>query len=444
MPPRPLNILFFLPDQQRPDWAGPAEGLDLRTPNLDRLRREGTAFDKAYTPSPLCAPARACLASGRAYGDCGVWNNNQDYPLGLPTYYQALRDAGYRVAGVGKFDLHKDLTKPLDWHLDGSRLLDEWGFTEGIDNEGKIDGVSSYLQAGTAKGPYLHFLQQRGLADAYAEQLTQRPGAHISVLPQDAYCDTWIADNGLRFLRGFPRGTPWHLVVNFAGPHSPFDVTAEMADSVRNRRVPPPTPASDLPEARESHEKIRRHYAAMIEHIDAQVGRFLETVEARGELDNTLVVYASDHGEMLGDHDRFGKSTWREASARIPLIVAGPGVRRGVRTDALVLLHDLAATFVDAAGTAPMPEMEARSLRALLAGETNSHRDAVTSALCRPDHGCWDMVTDGRVKLVYDDAGRHLYDLQTDPNELQEIADPDERTVERLAARRNAAVAARR
>ena len=154
------NILFFFPDQQRPDWLGFNSDLPLRTPNLDRLAAEGMRFNHAYSTSPLCAPSRASVASGRHYDHCGVRNNGQDYPLDQPTYYQALRDAGYRVAGVGKFDLHKNTSDPanLDWHLDGSRLIEEWGFTEGIDNEGKMDGSMSYSAAGGPKGPYLKFL----------------------------------------------------------------------------------------------------------------------------------------------------------------------------------------------------------------------------------------------------------------------------------------------
>ena len=144
------NILFFFPDQHRSDWLGCNPDLPLRTPNIDRLCALGTRFTSAYTPSPLCAPARACLAAGLNYEQCRVPSNNESYPLDQPTYYQRLQDAGYRVCGVGKFDLHKDTSNPanLDWHLDGSRLISEWGFTEGIDNEGKMDGSNSYRAAG--------------------------------------------------------------------------------------------------------------------------------------------------------------------------------------------------------------------------------------------------------------------------------------------------------
>ena len=170
--PKPPNILFFLPDQHRPDWLGCHGTLPLRTPHVDALARRGVRFARAYCPSPLCAPSRAALASGRRYGRCGVRDNGQNYPLDLPTHYQSLRDAGYRVAGVGKFDLHKDTTDPqnLDWGLDGSRLLAEWGFTDGIDNEGKLDGSNSYRHWGAPRGPYLQYLAGRGLADVYVRE----------------------------------------------------------------------------------------------------------------------------------------------------------------------------------------------------------------------------------------------------------------------------------
>ena len=214
---RPPNFLFFLPDQHRHDWLGINRRLPLRTPNLDALAARGTVFTRAYTPSPLCAPARACLASGRAYGQCRVFNNNQDYPLDIPTYYQRLRDRGYRVCGVGKFDLHKDLTKPLFWELDGSRLLREWGFTEGIDNEGKLDGSNSYLSAGRKpRGPYLDFLAQRVLAAGLEEPLLLN--VNVPNLPEEEIKGVQITRLGRRLYRDAlvkrldPRGRPYYWI----------------------------------------------------------------------------------------------------------------------------------------------------------------------------------------------------------------------------------------
>lgn len=418
--PRP-NILFFFPDQHRPDWLGMTSGLPLRTPNIDRLAAEGIHFTNAITPSPLCAPARACLASGRQYDDCRVPDNGVDYPLDLPTYYQRLRDAGYRVAGVGKFDLHKDVSDPtrLDWHLDGSRLLTEWGFTEGIDNEGKFDGSTSYRVNGKPCGPYLAYLQSLGLADTYVREhaeIKKNMGAYTTALPDDAYCDNWLSENGLRFLRNFPKNQPWHLVINFTGPHNPMDVTASMRRRWENVAFPPPT-ANDQPD-REGILRNRQNYAAMIENIDRQVGRFIDVVRERGDLDNTLIIYASDHGEMLGDHGRWGKSIWRWPSTGIPLIVKSPGTTGGRSCPALVCLHDLAATFLDYAGCDELPDMDSCSLRPLIEGSCERTRPAVTSGL----HD-WRLARNETHELILEKGtGPRLFNLQDDPWEEYNIA----------------------
>jgi arylsulfatase A-like enzyme len=429
--PRP-NILLLFPDQHRPDWLGWNPELPLRTPNLERLAARGVRFLHAYTDSPICAPARAALASGRGYARCRVPDNHSDFPLDLPTYYQALRSAGYRVAGVGKFDLHKDTRDPskLDWHLDGSRCLAEWGFTDGIDNEGKIDGSASYRACGGPRGPYLAHLAERGLADVYCEEharMRENLGAYTTALPEDAYCDNWLTENGLRLLRSFPSGQPWHLVVNFTGPHNPFDVTARMRAAWEGVDFPPPR-SNDRPN-REGFLRCRQNYAAMIENIDRLAARFLAAVEERGELENTLVVYASDHGEMLGDQGRWGKCHWREASAGIPLIVAGPGVREGSVSDAVVSLRDLAATFLDYADAPYPPGMDASSLRPVLEGQRCTHRRV---AVCGLDD--WWLASDGRHKLVRQNGQPdRLFDLAEDPWEEHDIAAERPEVVARLA-----------
>jgi len=422
------NILFFLPDQHRPDWLGVNPALPLKTPNLDRLCAAGVRFTRAFTPSPLCAPARACLASGLDYEHCRVPGNRENYPPDLPTYYQRLRDAGYRVCGVGKFDLHKDLARPhaeLDWHLDGSRSLRDWGFTEGIDNEGKYDGSASYRAAGKPKGPYMNYLHSRGLAAAYVQEhaeVGKHRGAYTTKLPEEAYCDNWVAENGLAFLRDFPADQPWHLVVNFTGPHDPRDVTQRMHDAWEGVDFPLPVNNQQRDFSPDDHQRNRRHYAAMIENIDRQVGRFLDLVKQRGELDRTLMVYSSDHGEMLGDHGRWGKNTWHNPSAGIPLIMAGPGISRGRTSDALVCLHDLAATFLDYAAAPALPGMDARSLHAVLEGKTSAHRSLVRNGL----HD-WRMVFDGRFKrITRTNAPPLLFDLETDPHEMNDLAGKSE------------------
>lgn len=430
---RPPNILFLFPDQQRPDWIGPTSDLPLRTPSIDRLANEGVTFATCYSNSPLCAPARACLASGRRYERCGVPNNRYNYPLDQPTYYQLLRDAGYRVAGCGKFDLHKDT---LDWGLDGTRHIREWGFTDGVDNEGKFDGSRSYAQDRSPKGPYMAALAERGYADQYVEEHRANKanrGAYTTVVPDDLYCDNWLSDNGLRLLSDIPVGIPWHLVVNFTGPHNPMDVTESMRRRWEGVEFPMPHGNDQSDYSVEDHLRNRQNYAAMVENIDRQIGRFLDAVAARGELDNTVVIYSSDHGEMLGDHGSWGKSTWRWPSAHVPLIIKAPEAARGARTNALASTHDLAATILDYAGVEVPEFMDARSLKPVLDAPERTHRDVLLAGLDSPNDS-WRLAFDGRYKYVRHGDDRMLFDLERDPWEDTDILATSAAAADRLAA----------
>ena len=425
------NLLLLIPDQHRADWVA-GGGLPLRTAALQGLAERGVCFERAYCTSPLCAPSRASLASGRHFAHCGVHDNSRNYPLDQPTFYQALRGAGYRVAGVGKFDLHKDTSDPANawWGLDGSRLLAEWGFTDGIDSEGKLDGSNSYRDAGGPRGPYLKMLHDRGLADRYVREHASRRehlDAYTTALPDDAYGDNWVAGNAVQVLDRLPRAAPWFLQVNFLGPHDPFDVTAAMR--ARWQQVEFPAPHANEHPDRAGLLRTRQNYAAMIENIDGWCGRLLDAVAARGELDDTVVVYASDHGEMLGDHGRWGKSTWREAAVRIPLVIAAPrGDAAGASTDALVSLHDLAATFLDYAGAAPLPGMDAVSLRPVVDGRREGHRPVAVAGLAD-----WRMVTDERHKLVVSPAHPPLlFDRAADACEDHDLAAARPEVVDQL------------
>ena len=137
--------------------------------------------------------------------------------------------------------------------------------------------------------------------------------AAVSPLPDEAYCDNWIANNGLELLRGFAADKPWHLVLNFTGPHDPYDVTPAMRSAWQD--VAFPTAHNNTDEDQAGVLERQQNYAAMIENIDRHLGSLLAAVEERGEINNTLVVFCSDHGEMLGDHNRWQKSVWHEASS---------------------------------------------------------------------------------------------------------------------------------
>ena len=419
------NILLLFPDQYRYDWvSGYAPNLPVQTPNLARLAKDGIWFRRATVPSPLCAPSRACMASGREYPRCGVASNQADYPLTQTTVYSLLQSGGYHVAGCGKIDLHK---KTPEWGLDGKRLLKEWGFSDGIDNAGKWDAVWSGAKA--PHDPYMAYLYRAGLAaehiaDFKSRQGTGREGCPRSYsltaptpLPDDAYCDNWVAHNGLELMDKFPRDKPWFLVVNFTGPHNPVDITRRMEPLVRGRMFPQPIDCKVC--SPETHELIRQNYTAMVENLDRWVGIYLDKLRERGELENTLVIFSSDHGEMLGDHNLWGKTQPYQPSVGVPLIVAGPGVKARAPTDVLVTTLDFAATFLDYAGVSRPDDMDSRSLRPFLEDRTQTHREFVWSAL-----GQWRMVFDGRYKLITGFAPGHVWPHSESPTFVDPLPAP--------------------
>jgi arylsulfatase A-like enzyme len=443
-------VLFLFPDQHRPDWVQGSPRIPIPTPNLKRLAERGTTFGHTLASSPVCAPSRACLASGREYERCGVSGNGQSYPLGQTTYYERLRDSGYHTMACGKIDLN---TAEIALGVDGKRFLEDWGFSDGIDNPGKGRGFRAYLKDPVgAKDSYYAYLERQdpALARLCAEDFARRYGLTAeeaaasqsedqqrsdgrkdqqwrdtdpTPLPDEHYCDNWIARNGLSLIERAPEDAPWLLYVNFTGPHPPMDITPSM-----ERRYRGPDRVIDTFEqphdyhgsiTPEHHLRIRQNYAAMIENIDRWVGVYLDALERRGELDSTIIVYSSDHGEMLGDHGRWGKSVPYHASANVPLYVAGPGIRRGHRSDALVSLMDVAATCLDYGGVEVPEDMDSRSLRPVLEGRTDHHRDFVLSGLRD-----WRLAWDGRYKYItgFGRGGDLLFDLVEDPDEDRNLA----------------------
>lgn len=454
---RPANILFFFPDQWRPDWHALNPSIPVRTPTLARLAREGVWFDRAYCPSPLCAPSRACIAQGLEYRNAGVRDNGESMPTDTPTLYKLLNEAGYRVGSVGKLDLRKPAH---DWGPDGMHRVDghvwfnEWGFTDGLDSEGKGDsfnGISHEDDAPVGNSPYTKMLMDRrdGSLERYIQWRDDRNkfGPHSNYafttpieLADEAYNDNWVGQNGLDVLRAFPGDTPWFLQANFPGPHPPLDITPPMADWYRDATFDQPFANTQL--RPEVHLEIRRNYTAMIENIDRWFAQYVKALEDRGEAENTLIVFSSDHGEMLGDHDLWGKRFPYEPSAAVPLMAWGAGVRKGYRHSGPAETLDVTATFLDYAGVPVPGSMDSRSMRPLLAGATDAHRDVATSALLG-----WRLACDGRYKLMqgYDpekgvdkDAGPAadvlLFDLKSDPVEAHNVASSHPDIVARLSA----------
>jgi choline-sulfatase len=394
--PRRPNILLLFPDQWRFDWMSSNPDLPIRLPNLDRLARTGMRFNNTIVNSPLCGPSRACLASGKEYGGTRVLSNQYDYPVAVKTFYSYLRDGGYHVLGCGKMDLAKAANW---WGIDGKWRLPALGFSDGINNAGKIDQLIGFrLNNNQPADPYLTFLNSRGLMQEHLGDIAKRmKGGYAATypepLPDDAYCDNWLGQKGLKLLDAAPKDKPWFLQVNWTGPHNPQDITAKMESGVRNLKLPVPNGTNQY--SPEVNQAIRQNYTAMCENIDRVIGLYLDKLTSKGELENTIIIFSSDHGEMLGDHGLWGKIVPYHPSASVPLIVSGPGVKQGVTSSALVNLIDLTSTFLDYAGISRPNDIDSLSLRSVLEGATERHREVAFSAL-----GGWQLAFDGEYKVI--------------------------------------------
>ncbi len=428
MPDRP-NLLVLMTDQWRWDWLGAAEAAFLRTPNIDRLAARGVRFSQCCTNAPVCAPARIALAAGLQPVRMGALDNVAFLPTGVTTCYQRLRDHGYRVGCVGKLDL----AKPDGYNgLRGDRpCVYGWGFTHPEEVEGK-------MHAGrfpTPQGPYGHWLAERRLYEAFHADYAARAeagwsaDARDSVLPTDAFADCYIGRRSAEWIREIPDDFPWHLFVSFVGPHNPFDPPTEYADRWRDAEVPAPVernwegkPAcharKDKGFSPEHVAVTRRQYAAAIEAIDDQVGQILDALEDRGWLEDTVILFSSDHGEMLGDHGCYTKAMPYEGCLRVPLIAAGPGIAAGEVCEAPVELIDLNPTLCELAGLDRQENLDAWSFAPVLRGETSEHRSECVSMLRH-----FRLVRTERYKFVENiNDLDELYDLRADPGEQRNIA----------------------
>ena len=307
-------------------------------------------------------------------------------------------------------------------------------------------------RSATPLGPYGLMLQERGLLERFRQDYIRRArngfikdSSQDSVLPTDAFEDAYIGRRAVEWLAQIPDDLPWHFFVSFVGPHDPFDPPSEYADRYRTVRVPDAI-QDDLTNKPawvkgrrwelddEEVAVTRQQYCAEIALIDDYVGLILDVLGKRGMLENTYIIFTSDHGEMLGDHGLYTKWVPYEPSLRVPLMVAGPGIEGGRVSEALVELIDVNPTICELAGLHPQENIDARSLGAVLRGESDDHRVDIVSAL--RNFRCIRTV---RHKFIdnYNDIPE-LYDLEADPDELDNIADDDPETVRRLRRRLNA------
>ncbi len=343
--PTGRNIVVILCDQLRKDFLS-VYGCDaIPTPNLDRLAQSGAVFENAITQSPVCAPARACMMTGRYVSDHGVWTNDVPFRPGLEYLAENMNKLGYATGAFGK--LH---------HYPAE---DTKGFRHTKQMEetrlGKKDDYYKYLKK-----------RHPEIEDVMFNYDMQKL---VFNYPHEDYYEYFIASEAINFIsNSAARSKPFFAWVSFQGPHTPYDPPAEVKGTVDASKLPRPIDSdySTMPDVHkyrsamfpppgtlQRNMKIREAYGEMIHYIDIQVGRIIEHLKNNGLYDNTTFIFSADHGDLIGDHNNNYKGPFPyEAQLAIPLIISNHcDVKKGTRSQNLVGNIDIPSTVLDIAGS---------------------------------------------------------------------------------------------
>ena len=435
------HIFLIITDQQRYDTIAALGFAHMHTPNLDRLVREGTSFDNCFVTAPSCVPSRASLFNGYYPHATGILRNGLHWQR---TWVGSLAQAGYHCVNVGKMHTipydakagfhERFVMENKDRYYEGRWFADEWD------------------KALVARGQIKPSRERYRQLPDYKERL----GAFEWTLPPESHADFFVGDQACWWLQTRPKPDALFMQIGFLGPHPPYDPVARYADrylEYPDLPVPDPTPPDldSLPgflKAKREHDsrvdhdavlwslnptaaqlrRLRAYYLANVSMIDEALGKLLGVLEEKGYLDDSLIIFTSDHGDNLGDHGLSQKWSMYDTVTRVPALVWAPGeVPAGRREAGLCQLFDLGATVLDWAGVPQPPASQAQSLMPALRGEPWAGRDMVFAEqagdVALTGASLFSMARDHRYKAMHilgSDDGQ-LFDLQQDPQEMHNL-----------------------
>lgn len=433
--PKP-NILFIMTDQQRWDAMGCSGGW-VQTPNLDQIASEGVRYTNCVTTSPVCVPARLSLATGLYAHNTGVWNNSK-HKMGAntPTWMQAIRDAGYRTSLFGKTHLHTnngDLRKR-------EYLMNAYG----LDDVNEIGGPRASMKCLS----YMTEMWDRmGIWTAYKNDYKERFKTKPHLVRPTAVglendADVYVGQQAKQYLQNYKLDKPWFCWVSFGGPHEPWDSPEPYASMYSPKDMPsavsrPPRgdrPLGHLDNLLKSKqkspkfekgdvEKMRADYAGNVTLIDDQIGEILDVIRDRGELDNTVIAFCSDHGEMNGDYGLIYKSNFLNGAVRIPLLLRTPGTLKNDATKRVcnspVEWIDIGPTLAELAGGKLNHQQFGKTLTPTLTNTETHHREYAISQLAKETML---MNNEWKVALNKQHKTYLLFNVEDDPKEVNNLA----------------------
>jgi arylsulfatase len=419
------NILWLCTDQQRWDSIGALNNPHVKTPNIDRLVRSGVAFNYAYCQNPICTPSRSSFLTGMYPAAVhGCLNGNEYWREAAPLVTKTLAENGYHCGLSGKFHLAGKMGRP-------ERRPQNDGYAEFYGSHGPQEPIEN---------AYWDWLNELG-------QDYRKLKKQLGHIPAELHQTKWCADRAIDFIhRNHDR--QWLFSFNCYDPHGPIDPPPQYVDRYDINKMELLFRESDLAQqqrltdmginfqSKPQHPdkfdgKLHRAaYLAQIDLIDEHVGRMISALEETGQLDNTVIIFTSDHGDMTGDHGLTAKGCrFYDALVRVPLIISWPGrFKQGLQSDALVELTDIAPTLHELLGIPQPYQMQGKSFLKILQGENdpNEHRDLVRSeyyGTLKGEKTYATMVRDRRYKHVLYHGHQYgeLYDMQDDPGEFDNL-----------------------
>ncbi len=434
------NIVFLLTDQQRYDTISSLGFPYMETPNLDRLVKEGCHFTDCHITAPSCAPSRASLFTGYYPHTTGILQNADNWTR---SWIEDLNESGYYCSNIGKMHTwpfetpcgfhERHIVENKDRFLEGGEYLDEW---------------DKYLLLNGHK-------KQKRIEYRKRSDYKKRLGAFIWELPPDTHSDYYVGDRAVEWIENYSEDKPFFLEVGFPGPHPPYDPLPGHLEKYKDKDLPlQPVHQSDLEQQPESYKGMRdhnadfdhdsvvhllepteeqrleqrQHYMANVTMIDDKVGEIIAALEAKGQLDNTIIIFSSDHGDCLTDHGHSQKWTMYDTVTRVPLIVWAPGkVQANSRCEAQVQLMDIGPTILEYAGIDIPKTFEAESFKSALEGQDFAGREYVFAEQIKDKNyteGHFQtMVRSKDWKLVHflNEPYGQLFNLKEDPDEFENL-----------------------
>lgn len=420
---KPQNMLFIMSDEHNIKHMGCAGHPVQQTPNLDALAARGTRFTATYTPSPICVPARAALATGRYPHQIRNWCNGTPYTGQVPGWGHRLQAEGHRSVSIGKLHYRND--------------TDDTGFDEQIVPMHVIDGVGDVLGAVRDQTPLPVRYQCQKLSEGIGAGDSNYLQYDRDILAESC---KWFEEEAPKY-----QDKPWALFVSFVCPHFPLVAPQEFYDlydpaELQQSKAFPGDGYERHPWIEglancqiydqfftdETRGIARAAYMGMVSFLDDNIGKLLASLEANGLADNTRIVYTSDHGDNLGARGLWGKSNFYEEAGAVPFIMAGDGVPEGKVCNTAANLLDCYQTILDCVGVEPNDEDQAlpgQSLYPIAAGEDDPARAVGAEFHAAGASSGAFMMRRGQHKYVhYVGYDPELYDLEADPEEMNDLA----------------------